>query len=122
MIVQGTLQAASERFGRRFKVTQVWDLEAARCKFGKYLQVSVNGVVPNIARLVSSFAPRREMTEQGELLRGLPVRLRIKRRAEFGEVTGDYTLGDGARFFPTNAALASWAAQAEGGNAHIVYD
>ena len=122
VIVQGTLQGASERFGRRFKVTQVWDLEAARCKFGKYLHVHVNGVAPNIERLVNSFPPRREMTEQGELLRGLPVRLRIKRHAEFGDVTGDYLLNDKARFFPTNAALASWAAQADGGSAHIVYE
>ncbi len=122
VIVQGTLQGASERFGRRFKVTQVWDLEAARCKFGKYLHVHVNGVAPNIERLVNSFPPRREMTEQGELLRGLPVRLRVKRHAEFGDVTGDYALNDNARFFPTNAALASWAAQADGGSAHIVYE
>ena len=122
VIVQGTLQGASERFGRRFKVTQVWGLEAARCKFGKYLHVHVNGVAPNIERLVNSFPPRREMTEQGELLRGLPVRLRIKRHAEFGDVTGDYLLNDKARFFPTNAALASWAAQADGGSAHIVYE
>ena len=122
VIVQGTLQGASERFGRRFKVTQVWDLEAARCKFGKYLHVHVNGVAPNIERLVNSFPPRREMTQQGELLRGLPVRLRIKRHAEFGDVTGDYLLNDKARFFPTNAALASWAAQADGGSAHIVYE
>ena len=122
VIVQGTLQGASERFGRRFKVTQVWDLEAARCKFGKYLQVCVNGVAPDIGRLVSSFPPRREMTEQGELQRGLPVRLRINRHADFGDVTGEFLLGDSARFFPTNAALASWAAQAASGNAHIVYD
>ena len=100
----------------------MWDLEAARCKFGKYLHVHVNGVEPNIERLVNSFPPRREMTEQGELLRGLPVRLRIKRHAEFGDVTGDYALNDNARFFPTNAALASWAAQADGGSAHIVYE
>ena len=126
VIVQGTLQGASERFGRRFKVTQVWDLEAARCKFGKYLHVSVNGVAPDVARLVKDFPPRREMTGQGELQRSLPVRLSLKRHADFDnapfEITGELALGEQARFFPTNAALASWMAQADAGAAHIVYD
>ena len=130
VIVQGTLQGASERFGRRFKVAQVWDLETARCKFGKYLKVAVGsvvgsvggGAVPDIARLVKDFPPRREMTEQGELQRGLPVRLLVKRQAEFGEVTAELALGDEAKFFPTDAALASWLAQADSGLAQIVYD
>jgi DNA polymerase III subunit alpha len=126
VVVQGTLQGASERFGRRFKVTQVWDLEAARCKFGKYLHVKVNGVAPDVARLVKDFPPRREMTEQGELQRSLPVRLSLKRHADIEnvpfDITGELALGEQARFFPTNAALASWAAQADAGEARIVYD
>ncbi len=126
VIVQGTLQGASERFGRRFKVTQVWDLEMARCKFGKYLKVAVNGAAPDITRLIKDFPPRREITEQGELVRGLPVRLQIKRHANFGEVAADVmadvVLGDEARFFPTDAALASWTAQAFSAQAHIVYE
>eukprot|EP01036_Dinobryon_divergens_P008215 gene8215-10976_t len=86
VIVQGTLQGASERFGRRFKVTQAWDLEAARCKFGKYLKVAVNGAAPDISRIIKDFPPRREMTDQGELVRGLPVRLQVRRQADFGDV------------------------------------
>jgi len=122
VIVQGTLQGASERFGRRFKVTQVWDLEAARCKFGKYLEVAVNGAAPDISRLVKDSPPRREMTEQGELVRGLPVRLQVRRLADFGEVVADLSLGDQAKFFPSDAALASWMAQADKGLARIVYE
>jgi DNA polymerase-3 subunit alpha len=122
VIVQGTLQGASERFGRRFKVSQVWDLEAARCKFGKYLKVAVNGAAPNISRLVKDFPPRKEMTEQGELLRGLPVRLHVRRRADFGDVAAEVALGEQAKFFPSDAALASWMAQADKGLARIVYE
>jgi DNA polymerase-3 subunit alpha len=122
VIVQGTLQGASERFGRRFKVTQVWDLETARCKFGKYLRVAVNGTSPDISRLVRDFPPRREMTDQGELLRGLPVRLSIKRAADFGQVGAELVLDDRAKFFPSDAALASWSAQADRGMAQIVYE
>ncbi|MEO7952655.1 MAG: DNA polymerase III subunit alpha [Polaromonas sp.] len=118
VIVQGTLQGASERFGRRFKVTQVWDLETARCKFGKYLRVAVNGTAPDISRIVRDFPPRREMSDQGELIRGLPVRLDLKRDG----ATAELHLGDAARFFPTDAALASWTVQAAHGLAKIVYE
>ena len=121
VIVQGTLQGASERFGRRFKVTQVWDLEAARCKFGKYLKVAVNGLKPDITRLIKDFPPRREMTEQGELVRGLPVRLQVTLASVYGEVSTEINLDERARFFPTDAALASWMAQADQGRAEVVY-
>ena len=122
VIVQGTLQGASERFGRRFKVTQVWDLETARCKFGKYLQVAVNSTAPDISRLVRDFPPRREMSDQGELVRGLSVRLSLRRNADFGMVSADIVLDERAKFFPTDAALASWMVQADKGLASIIYD
>ena len=122
VIVQGTLQGASERFGRRFKVTQVWDLEAARCKFGKYLKVAVNGLKPDITRMVKDFPPRREMTEQGELVRGLPVRLQITLASVHGDVSTEINLDDRAKFFPTDTALASWMAQADKGLASVVYE
>jgi DNA polymerase-3 subunit alpha len=122
VIVQGTLQGASERFGRRFKVTQVWDLETARCKFGKYLRVAVNGMAPDISRLVRDFPPRREMSDQGELSRGLPVRLSLRRQGDAGGVAAELHLGEAAKFFPTDAALASWMAQADKGLVQIVYE
>jgi DNA polymerase-3 subunit alpha len=122
VIVQGTLQGASERFGRRFKVTQVWDLETARCKFGKYLRVAVNGSAPDISRLVRDFPPRREMSDQGEISRGLPVRLSLRRQNAEGGATAELHLGESAKFFPTDAALASWMAQADRGLVQIVYE
>ncbi len=122
VIVQGTLQGASERFGRRFKVTQAWDLETARCKFGKYLRVAVNGTAPDISRMVKDFPPRTEMTEQGELKRGLPVRLSLRQGNGLQGASAELQLGDAARFFPTDAALASWMAQADNGLASIVYE
>jgi DNA polymerase III subunit alpha len=118
VIVQGTLQRASERFGERFKVTQVWDLESARCKFGKYLRVAVNGTAPDISRLVRDFPPRKEMSEQGEFSRGLPVRLSLRRDG----VAAELHLGEAAKFFPTDAALASWTAQADRGLAQVIYE
>ena len=100
----------------------MWNLEAARCKFGKYLKVAINGAEPDISRMLKNFPPRKEMTEQGELVRGLPVRLQLKRKTDFGEVAAEVALGEQARFFPTDAALASWMVQADKGLARIVYD
>jgi DNA polymerase-3 subunit alpha len=62
------------------------------------------------------------MTEQGELVRGLPVRLLLKRQSDFGDVAAELALGEQAKFFPTDAALASWMAQADKGLARIVYE
>jgi DNA polymerase-3 subunit alpha len=78
----------------------------------------VNGVAPDIQRLVRDFPPKREMSEQGELVRGLPVRLLVQRDSAVAELQ----LGEQAKFFPSDAALASWMAQAYGGQAQIVYE
>jgi DNA polymerase-3 subunit alpha len=122
VIVMGKLQPDRFSGGLQLTVTQVWDLATARCRFGKYLRVMVNGAAPDIQRLVKEFPARREMTEQGELLRGLPVRLRVERQLEAGGVSAELQLGDEARFFPSDEALASWSAQAQHGRAVIVYD
>ncbi|QDL37169.1 DNA polymerase III subunit alpha [Rhodoferax sediminis] len=122
LIVSGRLQPGRGGFEPRFSISQVWDLATARCRFGKFLRVAVNGKAPDIARLVKDFPPRRETTEQGELLRGLGVRLSVQRQAGSTGAAAELQLGDEARFFPTDAALASWMAQADQRQAAIVYD
>ncbi len=122
VIVMGKLQPDRFSGGLQLTVNQVWDLPAARCRFGKYLRVAVNGAAPDISRLVKEFPARREMTEQGELLRGLPVRLSVERQHAAVCARAELQLGDEARFFPSDAALASWSAQAAQGQAVIVYD
>ncbi len=124
VIVQGVLQPDRFSGGYRLKVTQLYDLETARCKFGKYLRVVVDldSTAPDIARIVKDFPPRREMSEQGEFIRGLPVRLSVRRNADFGVVEVPLALDERAKFFPTDAALASWMAQADAGMAQIVYE
>jgi DNA polymerase-3 subunit alpha len=118
VVVQGKLQPDRFTGGFRLNVNQIWDLATARCRFGKYLRVAVNGIVPDIERLVKDFPPRAEMSEQGELLRGLPVRLCVQRDAAVAELQ----LGERGKFYPSDAALASWTAQADRGAAQVVYD
>jgi DNA polymerase III subunit alpha len=122
-------KAQPDRFsgGMQFTIQQIWSLEQARCRFGKYLRVAVNGRVPDIARLLKEFPAQREPSEQGELVRGLGVRLQLLRMAE--EVVDGcagaeavLALGEEARFYPSDAALASWRAQADQGRAVIAYE
>ena len=122
IIVMAKMQVDRFSGGYRLSIQQVWDLPAARCRFGKFLRVSVNGRAPEVARLVKDFPPQREMTEQGELLRGLPVRLKLERRGDKVAAAAELLLGDQAKFFPSDAALSSWIAQADQGKAEIVYE
>ena len=59
VIVQGKVQPDRFSGGVRLNVQQVWDLAAARCRFGKYLRVAVNGSVPPVAEVLRDFPPRR---------------------------------------------------------------
>ena len=135
IIVMGKQQLDRFSGGMQLTVTQIWGLDQARCRFGKFLRVAVNGKAPDIARLVKEFPARREMTEQGELVRGLPVRLAVHRPGHLlnDSLNADAThdsrgavaelqLGDTARFFPSDAALAGWRAQADQGKSAIVYE
>jgi len=116
IIVQGKVQPDRFSGGLRLNVQQVWDLAAARCRFGRYLRVPVNGgEPPPVVELLREFPARRVSTDEGELVQGLSVRLILKRERAEGVVD----LGDAARFYPSDAALARWARSAP---ARIVYD
>jgi DNA polymerase-3 subunit alpha len=122
VVVMGKLQPDRFAGGMQLTVTQLWSLEQARCRFGKYLRVAVNGHSPDVARLLAAHPPLREMGEQGELLRGLPLRLAVSRAGQTGPVTVDLQLGEQACFYPSDAALAGWRAQADQGQAVVVYE
>jgi len=59
-----------------------------------------------------------QATEEGELVRGLPIRIHLLREGASAHIQ----LGEKARFYPSDAALASWMAQAHDGQARIVYE
>jgi DNA polymerase-3 subunit alpha len=122
VIVMAKMQADRFSGGYRLSIQQVWDLPSARCRFGKFLRVAVNGRAPEVAKLVKAFPPQREMTEQGELMRGLPVRLKLERKVDNVAASAELSLGEQAKFFPSDAALSSWIAQADQGKAEIVYE
>jgi DNA polymerase-3 subunit alpha len=122
IVVMGKLQPDRFSGGMQLTINQIWDLDQARCRFGKFLRVAVNGKTPDVARMVKDFPAKREVTDQGELVRGLGVRLLVSRQDPAGQVTAELQLGESARFFPSDAALAGWRAQADQGKAVIVYE
>ena len=118
VIAQGKVQPDRFSGGVRFNVTAVWDLVGARCRFGKYLRVEVNGSVPPVAEVLRDFPSRRSQTEHGEIQEGLRVRLQLHRR----DATGELDLGDAVRFYPSDGALARWQTSAAHGRVAIVYE
>jgi DNA polymerase-3 subunit alpha len=122
IIVMGKLMPDRFTGGMQLNVNQIWDLDQARCRFGKFLRVAVNGHVPDVARLLQEFPARSEQTEQGELVRGLGIRLQVTRQGDGLGARAELQLSDAMRFYPTDAALAQWRAQSDEGQAAIVYE
>ena len=129
IVVLGKVQRDRFSGGMQLTVNQIWDLEQARCRFGKYLRVAVRTDLhtPDVGRLLQEFPARRETSEQGELVRGLGLRLALTCQARDASAGcaaahAELHLGEQQRFYPSDAALAAWRAQADQGQASIAYD
>jgi hypothetical protein len=118
VVVMGKVQPDRFSGGLRLVINQVWDLAQARCRFGKYLSVTVNGTAPDVSRLLRDHPAKVETSEQGDLVRGLGVRFKLLRDG----ATADLDLGESSKFFPSDTALASWMAQAYEGQSQIIYE
>ena len=119
VIVQGKLQPDRFTGGLRLNVTQVWDLAAARARFGRYMAVTLNGGgPPPVADVLRLWPAKRLASDQGDLVQGLQVRVRLQRP----QATAELELGDGVRFWPCDEALARWRSVAHGGAAAVVYE
>jgi DNA polymerase III subunit alpha len=118
IIVQGKVQPDRFSGGLRLTVQALWDLPTARCRFGKFLRVEVNGQTPPVAEVLRDHPVKRVSTELGDVSQGLGVRLLLKR----DEAVGELDLGEAAKFFPSDAALETWRQGAHKGKASIVYE
>ncbi len=122
LIVQGKLQMDRFSGGLRLNVAAVWDLAAARARFGRYLSVALNGGVPPVADVLRLWPAKRsridEGGEHGELVHGLSIRFKLQRPGAVAELD----LGEAARFWPSDEALGRWRSLTHDGLAQIVYD
>jgi DNA polymerase-3 subunit alpha len=117
LIVQGRVKLDRFAGGLRLDVAQLWDLAGARARFGRHLAVRLNGTLPPVAELLRHWPARKLRTDQGDLVQGLGLRLQFRR----ADATADLDLGDEARFWPCDEALARWRSVAHDGQASIVY-
>ena len=117
LIVQGRVKLDRFSGGLRLEVAQLWDLAGARARFGRYLAVAVNGIALPLNEVLRQWPARKRHTEQGDLDQGLGVRLQLRRT----DAMADLDLGEHARFWPCDEALARWRSVAHGGQASIVY-
>ena len=126
IIAMGKQQPDRFSGGMQLTIMQLWNLEDARCRFGKYLRVTTRtdsqGPPLDVARLVKAHPAKKEVTEQGDLWRGLGVRLLLECVVDSGRAKAELQLDERAKFYPSNAALASWWAQAAPGTAEIIYE
>ena len=125
VIVQGKLQPDRFTGGLRLNVLQVWDLAGARARFGRYLAVDIGApaghggaAAPPLTDLLRLWPARSTAGENGPVLQGLLVRLRLRRSVAVAEIE----LGDEARFWPCDEALGRWRSLAHGGTATVVYE
>ena len=119
VIVQGKLQPDRFTGGLRLNVLQVWDLAGARARFGRFMSVVLQGgSAPPVADLLRLWPAKRVSSEHGDLVQGLAVRFQLQRP----DVTAELDLGEAARFWPCDEALARWRSLAHAGTATVVYE
>jgi DNA polymerase-3 subunit alpha len=137
IVVQGRVQ--TDRYsggGLRLNVQQVFGLPSARARFGRYLTVTVQGSTLPVQEVLALWPAVVRSTDEGDTVQGLRVRVRVLRTptlqaaqaaldgedfAALGAV-GEVDLGDTARFWPADEALARWRAVAHEGLARVVYE
>jgi DNA polymerase-3 subunit alpha len=142
VVLQGRLQPDRFSGGVRLNVHRIWDLAAARARFGRWLAVELGGdtgahaaglgpgaasptLVPPLADLVTLWPPRPAPVSADDAFDdtprpplGLPVRLRVHRAG----AVADIDLGEDGRFWPCDEALGRWRSLARGGAALVVYE
>jgi DNA polymerase-3 subunit alpha len=118
VVVQGKVQPDRFSGGLRLNVTQVWDLAAARARFGRYLSVQAGGNVQALTDLVKQWPAKRSSTEHGDTVHGLGMRVKIRTAT----ATGELDLGDQGRFWPTDDALAKCKQIMPAQPPQVVYD
>ncbi|XHS78093.1 DNA polymerase III subunit alpha [Burkholderiaceae bacterium UC74_6] len=115
IIVSGKVRDDRFSGGLRLTVEAVWDLAAARARFGRCFEAKVNGKVPPLLDVVRQWPAKQVQTDEGATLRqGLRIETRhhLEARAEFR-----LALGEDSRFWPCDEALEKLA-----GFGQIVYE
>ena len=117
LVVQGRVQQDRFNGGLRLNVQNLWNLAGARARYGRHLSVDVSSALPPVSDVLKTWPAKRIETDEGITFHGLPIRLRLVRR----EAEAQIDLGDEARFWPCDEALARWRGVAHG-SVRVVYE
>ena len=119
MVTMVRVQVDRRNGGLRLSLLDAMDLTQARCRFGKYLQLSVSQGLPDLVALVKQHPPKLDMTFGSEAKSsGLGIRLQLQRPSSAVEIQ----LGAKGSFYPSDAALNMIASQTNVQQSRIVYD
>ncbi|MEG2819067.1 MAG: DNA polymerase III subunit alpha, partial [Comamonas sp.] len=125
VVVSGRLQPDRFSGGLRMKVQQMWSLADARCRYARYLQISVGEgaeQMPDVPKLLRQFPAKVQETETGPLTHGMKVRLGLICADDRGSASCELALGDASRFYPSDEALAAWYAEAGLAQVKVIYE
>ncbi len=119
VVARGRLVPNRFTGGLRLSAEQVLDLAGARVRFGRFFVVRVGEPLPPLAELVRQWPAHQTQGQEGQIQRdGLRVRLQLQRAHALAEVD----LGDKARIWPSDEALARWQDAANDPQASVIYD
>ena len=124
VIIQGKVQTDRFSGGLRLNVQQVWSLAAARCRFARFVRVTAKNQHLPVADVLREFPARRvpsAQPDQPETIQGLPIRVVVERQAAELSARGELDLGESARVYPSDQALARFKELMPLGQAQIVY-
>ena len=121
VVLSGRVQHDHFSGGLRVKAQKVFSLADARCRFARYLQIDAVGKIPDVLRILKEFPALVEYAEEGELSRGLKVRLGVRCEADGSAALAELDLGERNKFYPSDAALAAWRAEAGNVSCQIVW-
>ena len=124
VIITGKVQTDRFSGGLRLNVQSVMSLAAARCRFARFVRLTVRDHKLPVEELLREFPARRIEAPQPELPdthQGLNLRVVIERRTPDLSARGELDLGDQARVYPSDAALLRLKELMPDSQATVVY-
>ena len=124
VIITGKVQTDRFSGGLRLNVQQVMSLATARCRFARFVRVTAKNQHLPVADVLREFPARRvapAQPDQPETIQGLPIRVVVERQAGDLSARGELDLGESARLYPSDQALARFKELMPLGQAQIVY-
>ncbi|MEG0413622.1 MAG: DNA polymerase III subunit alpha, partial [Comamonas sp.] len=121
VVISGRVQNDHFSGGLRLKAQKVFSLGDARCRFARYLQIDAAHKMPDVTRILREFPALVDASEEGEVVRGLKIRLGVRCQDGDTAALAELDMGERNKFYPSDAALAAWRAETGNVGCQIVW-